>query len=81
MWIISDFPAYSNLSECTVKGYYGCPVCGINTCVCWLLRSKKMSYIGHSWFFENPPKPLFSAEILNLATNIDTMFGEKVQKK
>ena len=33
-WTISDFPAYRNLSRCTVKGYYSCPVCGINTYAC-----------------------------------------------
>ena len=50
MWTISDFQAYGNLSECTIKGYYVCPICGIDTCACWLPHSKKMSYMGHRRF-------------------------------
>ena len=50
MWTISDFPAYENLSGCTVKGYYACPICGIDTCVCWLPHNRKMSYMGHRCF-------------------------------
>ncbi|KAH9801502.1 hypothetical protein KPL71_001060 [Citrus sinensis] len=50
MWTISDFPAYRNLSGCTVKGYYACPICGIDTCACWLPHSRKMSYMGHRRF-------------------------------
>ncbi|KAH9743195.1 hypothetical protein KPL70_003219 [Citrus sinensis] len=46
----SDFPAYGNLSGCAVKGYYACPICGIDTCACWLPHSKKMSYMGHRRF-------------------------------
>ena len=53
MWTISDFPAYGNLSWCTIKGYYGCPVCRINTRACWLPHSQKMSYMGHRLFIEN----------------------------
>ncbi|XP_052295778.1 uncharacterized protein LOC127901818 [Citrus sinensis] len=81
MWTISDFPAYGNLSGCIVKGYYGCPVCGINTCACWLPHSRKMSYMGHRLFIENSPKPLSGTSILNLVADIDTKFGKKVQKK
>ncbi|KAL6316882.1 hypothetical protein AAG906_022894 [Vitis piasezkii] len=28
LWTINDFPAYGNLVDCTVKGYYACPICG-----------------------------------------------------
>ncbi|RVW33032.1 hypothetical protein CK203_101237 [Vitis vinifera] len=28
LWTINDFPAYGNLSGCTVKGYHACPICG-----------------------------------------------------
>ena len=48
MWTISDFSAYENLFECTIKGYYACP--GIDTCACWLVHSQKMSYMGHRRF-------------------------------
>ena len=81
MWTISDFPAYGNLSGSTVTGYYGCPVFGINTCACWLPHSRKMSYMGHRMFIENPLRPLSSIKILNLVAGIDTEFGKKVQKK
>ena len=50
MWTISDYSAYGNLSGCTVKGYYACPICGIDTCACWLPHSRKMSYMGHRRF-------------------------------
>ncbi|KAL6329406.1 hypothetical protein AAG906_017723 [Vitis piasezkii] len=31
LWTINDFPAYGNLSGCTVKGYFACPICGSET--------------------------------------------------
>ncbi|KAL6326328.1 hypothetical protein AAG906_005522 [Vitis piasezkii] len=31
LWTINDFPAYGNLVDCTVKGYYACPICGEGT--------------------------------------------------
>ena len=40
MWTINDFTLYRRLSRCTIKGYYGYPVCRINTCACWLPYSK-----------------------------------------
>ena len=27
LWIISDYPAYGNLSSNIIKGYDGCPIC------------------------------------------------------
>ena len=47
MWTISDFPTYRNLSECTFKEYYACPICEIDTCAYWFPHSQKMSYMGH----------------------------------
>ena len=32
LWIINDFPAYGNLSGCSVKEYKACPICGYNIC-------------------------------------------------
>lgn len=81
MWTISDFPAYGNLSGCTVKGYYGCPVCGINTNAFWLPHSRKMSYMGHCPNEDNSSKRLSGLEVFNLVSGIDTKFGKKVQKK
>ena len=28
LWTINDFPAYENLSGCTIKVYFACPICG-----------------------------------------------------
>ena len=50
LWTINDFPTYGNLSGCTVKGYYGCPICGEETYSCRLKHGKKNSYTGHRRF-------------------------------
>ena len=57
LWTINDFPAYGNLSGCTVKGYYACPYCGEQTTSCRLTHSKKNTYIGHRRFL--PPEHPF----------------------
>ena len=31
LWTINDFPAYGNLSGCSIKGYYACPICSEGT--------------------------------------------------
>ncbi|XP_073152539.1 uncharacterized protein [Henckelia pumila] len=41
MWTINDFPAYGNLSGCTTKGRFACPICGEDVCSMWLKYSKK----------------------------------------
>ncbi|KAF7154393.1 hypothetical protein RHSIM_Rhsim01G0019000 [Rhododendron simsii] len=50
LWTINDLPAYGNLSGCTVKGYYGCPICGEETSSSRLKHSKKNIYTGHRRF-------------------------------
>ncbi|XP_073137370.1 uncharacterized protein [Henckelia pumila] len=47
MWTINDFPAYGNLSGCTTKGRFACPICGEDVCSMWLKYSKKFAYMGH----------------------------------
>ena len=47
LWTINDFPAYKNLSGCSVKGYKTCPICGDNTSSIRLKYGKKMAYLGH----------------------------------
>ena len=49
LWTINDFPAYGNLSGCTVKGYYACPICGEETNSHWLKHGNK-NYTGHRRF-------------------------------
>ncbi|KAI5328107.1 hypothetical protein L3X38_027503 [Prunus dulcis] len=31
LWTVNDFTAYGNLSDCVVKGYKACPICGNDT--------------------------------------------------
>ena len=50
LWTINDFPAYENLSGCTVKGYHACPICGEETNSHWLKHGNKNSYTGHRRF-------------------------------
>ena len=50
LWTINDFPAYGNLSGCTVKGYYRCSICEEETYSCKLKHGKKNSYTGHKRF-------------------------------
>jgi len=50
LWTINEFPAYGNLSGCSVKGYKACPICGDNTSSIILKYGKKMSYLGHQRF-------------------------------
>ena len=38
------------MSRCTVKGYFGCPICGEETYSCRLKHGKKNSYTGHKRF-------------------------------
>ena len=47
LWTINDFPAYGNLSGCTIKGYYACPICGEETYSHRLNHGNKNSYTGH----------------------------------
>ena len=39
LWTINDFPAYGNLSGCSVKGYLACPICAENTHSVYLKHS------------------------------------------
>ncbi|XP_008233167.1 PREDICTED: uncharacterized protein LOC103332221 [Prunus mume] len=49
-WTINDFPAYGNLSGCTMKGYYACPICGDKTYTKRLEHGNKMAFTGHRRF-------------------------------
>ncbi|RVX13376.1 hypothetical protein CK203_021010 [Vitis vinifera] len=50
LWTINDFPAYGNLSGCTVKGYFACPICGSETYSHRLKHGRKNSFTGHRHF-------------------------------
>ena len=50
LWTINDFPAYGNLSGCTVKGYFACPICGPETYSHRLKHGRKNSFTGHRRF-------------------------------
>ena len=51
--MINDFPAYRNLSGCSVKGYKACPTCGDNTFSIRLKYGKKMTYLRHQKFISH----------------------------
>ncbi|KAL0546158.1 hypothetical protein IC582_016064 [Cucumis melo] len=53
LWTINDFPAYGNLSGCSVKGYKACPICKDNTSSIRLKCGKKMTYLGHRKFLQH----------------------------
>lgn len=38
---MNDFPTYDNMSGCTVKGYYACPICGERTSTECLKHSRR----------------------------------------
>lgn len=50
LWTNSDFPAYGNLTGCTVKGYKACPICGEKTRSIRLKYSRKISFMTHKDF-------------------------------
>ncbi|RVW24082.1 hypothetical protein CK203_091324 [Vitis vinifera] len=50
LWTINDFPAYGNLSGCTVKGYFACLICGPETYSHRLKHGRKNSFTGHRRF-------------------------------
>ncbi|XP_073121944.1 uncharacterized protein [Henckelia pumila] len=47
MWTINDFPAYGNVSGCTTKGRFSCPICGEDEFSMWLKYNRKFAYMGH----------------------------------
>ena len=47
LWTINNFHAYGNLSGCTIKGYFCCPIYGKETYSRRLKHGKKNSYTGH----------------------------------
>ena len=47
LWTINDFPALSNLSGHSVKGYKACPECSEETDAIRLFHCKKIVYMGH----------------------------------
>ncbi|CAL8135682.1 unnamed protein product [Prunus armeniaca] len=56
LWTINDFPAYDNLSNCVIKGYKACPICGDDTPSHRLKNGHKICYIGHrKWLPINHP--------------------------
>ena len=50
LWTVNDFPAYGNLSGCTVKGYKACPIFGDGTHSKRLPHGRKCYYGGHQKF-------------------------------
>ena len=46
IWTVNDFPAYGLLSGQQVRGYKGCPLCGLETCAEHAQLLNKMIYLG-----------------------------------
>jgi len=57
MWMINDFPSYFVMSDRSTSGYLACLICAENTVSEWLYKSKKICYLGHERFKEDPPPP------------------------
>ena len=50
LWMITDFPAYENLSVYSVKGYKACPICEEDTFSLQLKHNGKKMYLGSRRF-------------------------------
>ncbi|XP_073121628.1 uncharacterized protein [Henckelia pumila] len=84
MWTINDFPAYGNLSGCTTKGRFSCPICGEDVCSMWL---KYIKDIESDWGKKQKIKTIndtrkrkkldSSEKGLMLHHNLDVMHVEK----
>ena len=78
MWTINDFPAYSIMSGWSTSGILACPNCAENTVSEYLHKSKKVCYMGHERFRENPPPPPPSGfDVLSSVGDINVTFGSK----
>ena len=85
LWTINDLPAYGNLSGCSVKGYFGCPICQENTCSKRLKHSSKIIYDGHRRFLPlNHPyrrwKKAFNGE-QELGVSSPLLTGIEIEEK
>ena len=47
MWTINDFPTYTDLSACSIKGKQMCPYCIQDIRSMWLTYGEKYCYMGH----------------------------------
>ena len=76
MWTINDFPAYSILSGWSTSGYLACPSYADNTVSEYLYKSKKLCYMGHECFREDPlpPSPT-GQDVLSSICDINDIFG------
>ena len=75
MWMINDFFAYSIMSGWSTPGYLTCPSCAENTVSEWLYKSKKICYMGHERFREDPPlAPPTGQDVLSSVGNLNVIF-------
>ena len=85
LWTINDFPAYGNLSGCTIKGFDACPICGEETYSHRLMHGNKHSYIGHRIFlplnhpFRKQKKAFNGEQEFNLPPT--QLTGEEILRK
>ena len=84
MWTISNFPAFKNLSGCTIKCYYACPVNGLDKKSHWLTHSKKCVFLGNLRFLPNDYSFRSLKKVFNNKAEWDeppkTLFGQEILK-
>jgi len=75
MWMINDFSAFSIMSGWSTSGYLACPSCAENIVSEWLYKSKKIYYMGHERFREDPPPPPPTGQdVLSSVGNLNVIF-------
>jgi len=75
MWMINDFPAYFIMSDRSTSCYLACLICAKKTISEWLYKSKKICYMGHERFREDPPlAPPTGQDVLSSVGNLNVIF-------
>ena len=76
MWMINDFTTYSIMSSWSMFNYLACPSCAENTVTELLYKSKKIYYIDHERFREDPPPPSPTGlDVLSSVGSLNVMFA------
>jgi len=75
MWTINDFPAYFIMFSWSTSGYLAYPSCVEYTVSEWLYKSKKICYMGHECFIEDPSSlPPTGQDVLSSIGNLNVIF-------
>ena len=64
------------MSNQSTSGYLDCLICTENTVSEWLYKSKKICFMGHERFREDPqPPPPTGQDVLSSVGNLNVIFG------